>query len=56
MTPFLKYVKYSGVWVGLVLNPYHWQFEWRKEKDKVKSDTFFLGPLWLTIVIDNGNW
>jgi hypothetical protein len=63
MTKFIEYLKYSGVWIGLVLNPYHWQVT-VKFGDSMFNDMnpngrllyISLGPLWIRIVIDDATY
>jgi hypothetical protein len=57
-----KYLKYSGIWVGFVFNPYHWEFKYiTKVKEWPESDNWFdnklsLGPVWIRVIIDDGRW
>ena len=60
---FLNWVKYSGIWVGFVLNPYHWEPDLVIKRDDMDSGEqwglFFelnLGIVWIRIVIDDGRW
>ena len=52
MSQILNYCKYSGIWFGVVVNPFHWQFGWNTNQDNVVH----LGPIWLRVVIDDGQW
>lgn len=57
---FRKYTKYSGVWIGFVLNPYHWEFANRSDgigelAAKVCSRFISIGPVWVRLVIDDGS-
>ena len=62
----LNWLKYSGVWIGFVLNPYQWEpdikFTGRNEYDEGSNAwglMFFelnLGLIWIRIVIDDGRW
>lgn len=52
----MNWLKYSGVWVGLVVNPYHWQLRWARDSNQVFENCLYLGPIWIRIVIDNGNY
>lgn len=61
MQKLLNYLKYSGVWIGLVLNPYHWEFKLQiggpTELDPNMHFAFLtFGPFWIRIVIDDGGW
>jgi len=56
-----NYLKYSGLWAGLVLNPYHWNFKFEFNPPH-EIDTYifhfelYLGLVWLRMVIDDGSW
>jgi hypothetical protein len=56
-----NYLKYSGLWAGIVLNPYHWNFKLEVDPPQL-IDTYlfhfelYLGLVWIRIVIDDGNW
>lgn len=53
----LKYLKYSGIWCGIIVNPHHWVFKYYGESEDVLfSKSIMFGPIWITIVIDNGKW
>lgn len=45
-----NYLKYSGIWLGVVVNPYHWRFGIRD----YDPGAIFFGPFWIRVVIDNG--
>lgn len=61
-----NWVKYSGVWIGFVLNPYHWEPDVKfKTRNSELTDgdiwgimflEINLGFVWLRIVIDDGRW
>lgn len=56
-----NYLKYSGLWAGLVLNPYHWNFKLEVDPPQLIDSYLFhfelyLGLIWIRIVIDDGNW
>jgi hypothetical protein len=56
-----NYLKHSGLWVGFVLNPYHWEIRFvttgPTDFDPAMYTLFIsLGPIWIRGVIDNGNW
>ena len=58
---FLNYCKYSGVWISLTLNPYHWalSFDYTKPDDmdpSLYSVNIITGPLSLKLVLDDGSW
>lgn len=55
-------VKYSGIWAGFVLNPYHWQFKIKTGSDGILEDdvifglSVYFGPVWIRVVLDDGSW
>jgi hypothetical protein len=56
-----NYLKYSGLWAGFVLNPYHWNFKWelnplRDIETYIFHFELYLGLIWLRVVIDDGSW
>jgi hypothetical protein len=56
-----KYIRYSGIWAGLVFNPYHWEFRFDQfHPDDMNPNMrgFFIsfGPLWIRLVLDDGSW
>ena len=57
---FLKWFEYSGVWVGFVLNPFHWEPDIKVITDKAEFGLVYfelnLGLVWLRVVIDDGRW
>jgi hypothetical protein len=53
----MKWLRYSGIWLGLVVNPFHWRLKWdRYSTDNVFENCLYLGPIWLRIIIDDGRW
>jgi hypothetical protein len=56
-----NYLKYSGLWAGFVLNPYHWNFKLEVDPPQL-IDTYlfhfelYLGLIWIRIIIDDGSW
>jgi hypothetical protein len=56
-----NYLKYSGLWAGFVLNPYHWNFKLEFNPPH-EIDTYifhfelYLGLVWLRVVVDDGSW
>jgi hypothetical protein len=56
-----NYLKHSGLWAGIVLNPYHWNFKLEVDPPQL-IDTYlfhfelYLGLFWIRIVIDDGTW
>jgi hypothetical protein len=63
MKKFIEYLRYSGVWIGIVLNPFQWQPK-IETKDSLFNDMnpngkllyISLGPLWIRIVIDDATY
>lgn len=59
---FYEYLKYSGIWVGFVFNPYHWQFKYQTKSyevpnyDNLFDNCVYFGPIWIRVVIDDGKW
>jgi hypothetical protein len=58
---FTDYLKYSGVWAGIVLNPYHWEIAFRPQgpdemNPNMRSLFVTVGPVWIRVVIDDGAW
>lgn len=62
MKTVVNYLKYSGLWAGFVLNPYHWRWGFVDETNifnepgKLFDSSFHLGFVWIRIIIDNGDW
>lgn len=62
----LNWFKYSGVWVGFVFNPYHWEPDLKlKTRNSLLTDhdvwgiiflEINLGFVWLRVIIDDGRW
>ena len=54
------WIRYSGIWFGFVVNPFHWQFGWKKGfsvwEDYLFDNSIHLGPVWIRVIIDNGDW
>lgn len=56
-----NWIRYSGVWVTLIVNPLHWRFNWEVIKPddlnpsmyQLDFQLFFLRVL---IVFDDGSW
>lgn len=56
-----NYLKYSGVWAGIVLNPYHWEVNFvaitPTDLDPGQRGFFVsIGPIWVRGILDNGSW
>ena len=57
----LNYLKFSGVWIGFVVNPYHWEFkaEYSSPTDLDPAQhkaALHIGPFWIRGVIDDGTY
>ena len=57
----INYIKYSGIWAGVAINPFHWQFKLEfLQPDELNPDMtgFYIsvGPVWVRLIIDNGSW
>lgn len=57
----LNYVKYSGLWFGVVVNPFHWELRFDflhpDELNPAMRGIFVsVGPVWVRGIIDNGTW
>lgn len=57
----INYLKYSGVWMGIILNPFHWSFQLQLLKptdmDPQQHGLYAnFGPFWIRMVIDNGTY
>lgn len=56
-----KYFRYSGVWIGLVVNPCHWEirFDLMHPDDmnpKMRGVFISFGLIWIRIILDDGSW
>jgi len=57
----MNWLKYSGVWVTLALNPYHWTINFKKRgpDDMDPAQHLFIatvGPITVRIIIDDGSY
>jgi hypothetical protein len=56
----MKWLRYSGVWITLIVNPFHWDFrgEIIKDEELSRIDTLELQFLCINIrvIIDDGKW
>jgi PhoPQ-activated pathogenicity-related protein len=57
----MKWLMYSGVWVTLIVNPFHWRFSWEVIKpDDLNPKRYMLFfqllLLNIRIVFDDGSW
>lgn len=56
-----NYIRYSGIWIGLVVNPFHWTLDCNYlHPDELNPNMvgvyISLGPIWIRFVIDDGSW
>lgn len=56
-----NYFRFSGIWVGAVINPCHWNFSFEflhpdELNPKMKGVYVSVGPVWARLVIDDGSW
>lgn len=56
MRSVLRYLRYSGLWIGLVVNPWHWSWGWITTDTQPFENQLKLGPIWIRIIIDDGRW
>jgi hypothetical protein len=60
MDKIFNYIRYSGIWIGLAINPFHWQLGWKSNMDAINTSIFdnsmHFGPVWIRLVIDDGKW
>jgi hypothetical protein len=57
----IKWLKYSGVWITVVVNPLHWQMQAETIRPDELNPKLYgvvvnLGPIVIRIIIDNGSW
>jgi len=57
----MKWIRYSGICLGVTVNPFHWVFSARLIKPTDMDPCqygFYLsaGLVWLRVWIDNGEW
>jgi hypothetical protein len=57
-----NWLRFSGIWVGFVFNPFHWRFRYETKgnndgwADPVFENCLYLGPIWIRVIIDDGRW
>ena len=56
-----KYIRHSGVWLGLVVNPCHWEFRLDRLRPddmnpKMRGLYISFGPFLFRLVVDDGSW
>ena len=57
----IKYVQYSGIWIGFVLNPFHWRLGYASGRDEIMGPNSYFVKITLlcvglNVVIDDGSW
>lgn len=55
----MNWLRYSGIWLTLVLNPFHWQLRWFERDEQLPGTTEYSSQflmLSIRIVVDNGDW
>jgi len=56
----MNWLRYSGIWVTLVCNPYYWRVSFRNESDSAWPDTkeYVLQLVFVSVrvVVDNGQY
>ena len=61
MKKVLSLLRYSGLWIGIVVNPMHWQFRLTDNRDGgwntcIFDSTLHLGLVTIRLTIDDGRW
>jgi hypothetical protein len=56
-----NYIRYSGIWFGLAVNPFHWDFRFRflhpdDLNPNMRGVYISVGPIWTRLIIDDGTW
>ena len=57
-----NWIRFSGIWVGFVVNPFHWRFRYDTKgnsdgwADPVFENCLHFGPIWIRVIIDDGRW
>lgn len=56
-----NYLKYSGLWMGLVFNPCHWELKFTGiQPDDLNPKKYgfmiSIGPVWVRGAIDDGSY
>ena len=58
---FINYLKHSGIWIGFVFNPLHWQikietFSPDDMNPKLYGFTMHIAACWIKIIVDDGSY
>lgn len=58
---FLNFCKYSGVWISIGLNPYHWRLSFKLDTPTDMDPAMYIlniacGPINVRAVLDDGSW
>jgi len=61
LTLIYNWLRYSGIWITIVLNPFHWRFSWeviREDDLNPKMNQMFFQLLFVNIriILDDGSW
>ena len=61
MKNLFNYIRYSGLWVGIVFNPFHWKFGWDRSpglwpQEYLYENCVYFGPVYIRLIIDDGSW
>lgn len=56
-----KYIRYSGIWAGIVVNPFHWEARYDQlHPDDLNPNMrgFYasIGAIWVRVILDDGSW
>ena len=57
----MKWLKYSGVFITIVLNPFHWRLGYASGRDEIMGPNSYFVKITLlcvglNVVIDDGSW
>jgi hypothetical protein len=54
----MNWLRYSGIWVTLICNPYHWRVSFSNQSDWPDTKEYVLQVVFVSVrvVIDNGQY
>jgi hypothetical protein len=58
----MDWLRYSGIWISLVVNPFHWRFSFDNKPDTLLSAPNMrqcqiqIAFIAVRLVVDNGDW
>lgn len=57
----IDYLKYSGIWINIVVNPFHWKLDLSllhpdDLNPKMLGLYISIGPINVRAVLDDGSW